>query len=78
MRSVAELLAAHPSQQGAIGAPGRPDMTRAQLHQAVAMVGDALRGQGIRQQDSVAMVMPVTEIFTWVWLLIHSTKMKIG
>jgi acyl-coenzyme A synthetase/AMP-(fatty) acid ligase len=33
-------------------------MTRGQLNQAVAMVGGALRGQGIRQQDAVAMVMP--------------------
>ena len=58
IRTVAELLAAHPAQRAAIGAPGRPDMTREQLRQAVAMVGGALRGQGIRQQDAVAMVMP--------------------
>ena len=58
IRTLAELLAAHPPQRAAIGAPGRPDMTREQLNQAVAMVGGALQGLGIRQQDAVAMVMP--------------------
>jgi oxalate---CoA ligase len=53
-----ELLAAHNPQWAAIGAPGRPDMTRLQLNNAVAEVGGVLRGLGIRRQDAVAMVMP--------------------
>ena len=58
IRTLAELLAAHPPRLAAIGAPGRPDMTREQLNRAVAKVGSALRGLGIGQRDTVAMVMP--------------------
>jgi acyl-CoA synthetase (AMP-forming)/AMP-acid ligase II len=57
-RTLAELLALHPPRLAAIGAPGCPDMTREQLNRAVAKVGSALRGMGIGQRDTVAIVMP--------------------
>lgn len=53
-----QLLSRHDQQTSAIGAPGRADMSRAELMDMVKIVGGALRGHGIGEQDAVAVVMP--------------------
>ena len=57
-KTLPQLLAQHDPQTSAIGAPGRADMTRAELLCMVKIVGGALRGHGIGQQDAVAIAMP--------------------
>lgn len=52
-----ELLGIGNPEGRALGAPGRADMTRAQLVQTIRNVGGALRGQGIGQKDAVAIVL---------------------
>lgn len=56
-RTVPELLGIHNREDCALGAPGRADMTLSQLAQMMRNVGGALRGQGIGQQDAVAIVL---------------------
>ena len=57
-KTLPQLLAFYGPSSPAIGAPGRTDMTRGELANMVRLVGGALRGQGIGQKDSVAIVMP--------------------
>jgi hypothetical protein len=52
-----QLFARLDQKTNAIGAPDRVDMTRAELMHMVKIVGGALRGNGVGQQDTVTIIM---------------------
>ena len=56
--TLAEILASGDHAAAAIGAPGRRDMTRAELSAAAREVCGALRSLGVAQHDAVGIVMP--------------------
>ena len=57
-RTLTDLLAKGADAAPAIGAPGRPSMSYAQLREQIARTAQALRAAGIDNADRVAIVLP--------------------
>jgi acyl-CoA synthetase (AMP-forming)/AMP-acid ligase II len=58
MTTITDLLAAHPAEVPAIGAPDRPWLDFAGLRALVAATGESLAAAGIGRGDRVAIVLP--------------------
>ena len=55
---IQDLIARHPGNSAAIGAPDRPSLTYDRLRTLIDETGAALRGLGVARDDRVAIVLP--------------------
>ena len=55
---IQDLIANHPDDSAAIGAPDRPSLTFGRLRSLIDETGAALRGHGVGRSDRVAIVLP--------------------